>query len=71
MHGKIYAQSIYKTYNFQSVLLDEANTWADEGTLKVKYLVSAENFKHILYSDPLITMYSSMGVTFGETVPLN
>jgi hypothetical protein len=35
-------------YTFQSILHDDAKTWADAGTLKVKYLVSAENFKHIL-----------------------
>jgi len=37
-----------RTYNFQSVLHADANTWADAGTLKVKYPVNAENFKHIL-----------------------
>jgi len=29
-------------------LHDDANTWADAGPLKVKYLVNAENFKHNL-----------------------
>ena len=29
-------------------------TWADAGTLKVKYLVNAKNFKHILQPDGLI-----------------
>ena len=33
---------------FQSVLHADDNTWADAGTLKVKYLVNAENFKRIL-----------------------
>ena len=33
------------TYNFQSVLHADANTWADAGPLKAKYLVKAENFK--------------------------
>ena len=37
-----------RTYNFQSVLHDDAKTWADAGTLKVKYLVNAVNFTHIL-----------------------
>ena len=33
-----------RTWNFQSVLHDDAKTWADAGTLKVKYLVNAVNF---------------------------
>ena len=33
--------------NFQSILLDDAKTWADAGPFKVKYLINAENFKHI------------------------
>ena len=37
-----------RTYNFQRVLLADANTWADAGPLKAKYLVNAENFKHEL-----------------------
>jgi len=37
-----------RTYNFQSVLHADANTWADAGTLKVKYPVNAEIFKGIL-----------------------
>jgi len=37
-----------RTYNFQSILHADANTWADVGTLKVKYPVNAENFKCIL-----------------------
>ena len=35
-------------YKFQSVLHDDAKTWADAGTFKVKYPVNAENFKRIL-----------------------
>ena len=36
-----------RTFNFQSVLHDDAKTWADAGTgtLKVKYPVNAVNFK--------------------------
>jgi len=37
-----------RTFNFQSVLHDDAKTWADAGTFKVKYPVNAENFKSIL-----------------------
>ena len=37
-----------RTFNFQSNLHDDAKTWADAGTLKVKYPVNAENFKRIL-----------------------
>ena len=37
-----------RTFNFQSVLHDDAKTWADAGTLKVKYPVNAENYKRIL-----------------------
>ena len=33
-----------QTYNFQSILHGDAKTWADAGSLKVKYLVNAENF---------------------------
>jgi hypothetical protein len=36
---------------FQSVLHDDAKSWADAGPLKVKYLVNAVNFKHILQSN--------------------
>ena len=32
-----------RTFNFQSVLHTDANTWADAGTLKVKYSVNAVN----------------------------
>jgi len=39
MHGKI---------NFQSGLHDDAKTWADAGSLKVKYLVNAGHFKRYL-----------------------
>jgi hypothetical protein len=51
--GKTYAWKNVRTvqmytYNFQSELHDDAKTWADEGTLKVKYPVNAENFKRIL-----------------------
>ena len=37
-----------RTFNFQSVLHDDAKTWADAGPLKVKYPVNAENFIRIL-----------------------
>ena len=37
-----------RTFNFHSILHDDAKNWADAGTLKVKYPVNAENFKHIL-----------------------
>ena len=37
-----------RTFNFQSILHEDAKTWADAGTLKVKYPVNAENFKRIL-----------------------
>ena len=37
-----------RTYNFQSVLHADAKTWAYAGTLKVKYLVNAGNFKRKL-----------------------
>jgi len=37
-----------RKFNFQSILQDDAKTWADAGTLKVKYPVNAENFKRIL-----------------------
>ena len=36
-----------RTYNFQSVLHADANTWADAGPLKAKYPVNAVNFKQI------------------------
>ena len=34
--------------NFQSVLHADAKTWADAGTLKVKYPVNAVNFERNL-----------------------
>ena len=37
-----------RTFNFQSILHDDAKTWADAGALKIKYPVNAENFKCIL-----------------------
>ena len=37
-----------RTFNFQSVLHDDAKTWADAGTLKVKYPVNAVNFERNL-----------------------
>jgi len=37
-----------RTYNFQSVLHADANTWADAGPLKAKYPVNAVNFKRDL-----------------------
>ena len=37
-----------RTFNFQRVLHDDAKTWADAGTLKVKYPVNAGNFKCII-----------------------
>ena len=46
--------SVYPIFHFQSVLHADANTWADEGTLKMKYPVNAENFKRILQHDGLI-----------------
>ena len=43
LHGKINTQED-ATYNFQSILHDDAKTWADAGPFKVKYPVNAENF---------------------------
>jgi hypothetical protein len=37
-----------RTCNFQSVLHDDAKTWADAGPLKGKTLVNAVNFKRNL-----------------------
>jgi len=42
------------TCNFQSVLHADAQTWADTGSLKVKYLVNAVIFIHKLLSNSLI-----------------
>ena len=42
------------TFNFQSILHDDAKTWVDAGTLKVKYLVYVVHFIGILKSDPSI-----------------
>jgi len=39
---------LMQTYNFQSILHDDAKTWVDAGPFKVKYPVNAENFKRIL-----------------------
>ena len=57
--GKFYAcknqcTDQMRTYIFKSILHDDAKTWANAGTLKVKYLVNAVNFICILLSDPLI-----------------
>jgi len=44
----------FKFTHFQNALHDNSNTWADAGPLKVKYLVNARNFKHILKRHPII-----------------
>ena len=46
------------TIAFQSVLHDNSNNWADAGSLKVKYLADAGNFKRILKRHPLINRYN-------------
>ena len=43
---KVFCKVWMRTYNFQSVLHADANTWADAGPLKAKYPENAVNFKH-------------------------
>ena len=42
------------------MLYDNSNTFADEGYLKVKYLVNAGNLKCILKRHPLINLKKNL-----------
>ena len=51
LHGEICARFSTQPcliWNFQSEMHDDAKTWADAGTLKVKYPVNADNLKPFL-----------------------